>query len=427
VSTIFGEQLRPAYDAWRARYPHIYTLPLEIRPDGSTDPSASDYQPYHIESGVELNGQPWARVQRGYLGADGSGIEGWQKTHEIKGHILLGILRLRMPTIEEQFWSARFGQCQYKVMPASWNLAKLEPSAMRGIWAHLPVEIWAEAARLAFDTTGPGDRSMDWGCAVDRAKMRTFFEERLVGVTPMQTDYAAAIALPSPNFQPGRTRATRYIVRHTTQGTDSRAWLTNAASQVSAQYLVRGSQVYQLVRENDRAWHAGRIVARRTLTGRPTTPLYTGEFLGFDVNGGEMWSVNPNDESIGIELEGFAAQLLPPETIAAAAALIRDIRARRGPLPMVDHAQLSPGDRSDPGAMNAAALDAALAGEEEDDMSFTEEDRRKLDRLYQHAEAYEPLVWIGRLQRWLAKAFRSVFPNVDLTGPDVETNQPFKP
>jgi hypothetical protein len=57
---------------------------------------------------------------------------------------------------------------------------------------------------------------------------------------------------------------------------------------------------------------------------------------------------------------------------------------------------------------------------------FTEEDRRKLDRVYAHAEAYEPLVWIGRLQKWLAKAIKSVFPNADVSGPDVETGQPFK-
>lgn len=62
---------------------------------------------------------------------------------------------------------------------------------------------------------------------------------------------------------------------------------------------------------------------------------------------------------------------------------------------------------------------------EQDDM-FTEEDRRKLDRVYQHLEAYEPLVWTTRLQRWLAKAIGSIFPNADLTGPDVETNRPFK-
>lgn len=62
----------------------------------------------------------------------------------------------------------------------------------------------------------------------------------------------------------------------------------------------------------------------------------------------------------------------------------------------------------------------------EDDMSFTEEDRRKLTRVYDHLEAYEPLVWTKRLQQWLAKALKSFNPNTDLTGPDVESGQPFK-
>ena len=56
---------------------------------------------------------------------------------------------------------------------------------------------------------------------------------------------------------------------------------------------------------------------------------------------------------------------------------------------------------------------------------FTEEDRRKLNRVYDHLEAYEPLVWTTRLQRWLAKALGSGLPNADLSGPDVETGQPF--
>jgi len=63
--------------------------------------------------------------------------------------------------------------------------------------------------------------------------------------------------------------------------------------------------------------------------------------------------------------------------------------------------------------------------EEEDDM-FTEEDRRMLKRVYDHLEAYEPLVWTTRLQRWLARAIRSVFPDADVSGPDVESGQPFK-
>lgn len=62
----------------------------------------------------------------------------------------------------------------------------------------------------------------------------------------------------------------------------------------------------------------------------------------------------------------------------------------------------------------------------DDDMAFTDDDRRKLNRIYDHLEAYEPLVWIKRLQQWLGKAFRTMWPNADLSGPDVESGQPFK-
>ena len=59
-------------------------------------------------------------------------------------------------------------------------------------------------------------------------------------------------------------------------------------------------------------------------------------------------------------------------------------------------------------------------------LGSTDADRAKLDRIYQHLEAYEPLTWTKRLQQWLARAFRTQFPEADLGGPDVETGQPFK-
>jgi hypothetical protein len=152
------------------------------------------------------------------------------------------------------------------------------------------------------------------------------------------------ISLPSQFFNDRGGSDIRYIVLHTTEGTDSRTWLTETGN-VSANYLIQRSTVYQLVPEEYAAWHAGRIV------GTPTTPLYDG--------------VNPNLESIGIEMEGFADQLLESDTLNAAADLIRDIRARRGPLPLVNHGELSPGDRHDPGTRNRAAIDALLAGGED--------------------------------------------------------------
>ncbi len=64
---------------------------------------------------------------------------------------------------------------------------------------------------------------------------------------------------------------------------------------------------------------------------------------------------------------------------------------------------------------------------QEDDM-FTDEDRAKLQRVYDHLEADEDMVWTQRIQTWLAKVFRStaVFNSADLSGPDITTGEPFK-
>lgn len=146
------------------------------------------------------------------------------------------------------------------------------------------------------------------------------------------------VELPS-KFYSFRKLPIRYIVLHTTEGTDSRTWLTETGN-VSANYLVREDMVYRLVGEDWASWHAGIIV------GTPTTPHYTGE--------------NPNDESIGIEVEGYAAQRLSDAAVRSTAELIRDIRRRRGPLPLVSHSELSPGNRSDPGVENRQRIEALL-------------------------------------------------------------------
>lgn len=202
------------------------------------------------------------------------------------------------------------------------------------------------------------------------------------------------IDLPSQFFSP-RTLGIRYIVIHTTEGTDSRTWLTQTGG-VSAHYLVREEGIYRLVDEDYAAWHAGRIV------GTPTTTLYSGVWEDIYENGvliGGGWTVNPNDECIGIEMEGFADRAVSPAILALTAELIRDIRSRRGMLPLVDHAELSPGDRHDPGAQNRAALDALLG--EDDDMAFTDQDRANLQRVKDLLDAREQLVWTARTQRGL--------------------------
>ena len=156
------------------------------------------------------------------------------------------------------------------------------------------------------------------------------------------------IDLPS-QFWSARAAPIRYIVLHTTEGTDSRTWLTQTGN-VSAHYLVREDVVYRLVDEENVAWHAGKVV------GDPTTDLYTG--------------VNPNEESIGIEVEGYAAQRLSEKSVSTVGALVRDIWKRRGPLPLVAHSHLSPGNRSDPGTENYARMVAAAT---EADVAFKDD------------------------------------------------------
>ena len=120
--------------------------------------------------------------------------------------------------------------------------------------------------------------------------------------------------------------------------------------------------------------------------------------------------------------------MLPPSDALyeASARLHADIAARYGIAlspgeTLVPHSAIVP--TQCPGLLDIARI--AHQAAEEDDM-FTDDDRRKLNRVYDHLEAYEPLVWVSRLQRWLAIAIRSVFPNADLSGPDVETGQAYR-
>ena len=166
-------------------------------------------------------------------------------------------------------------------------------------------------------------------------------------------------------------------------------------SRLSAHYVIgQDGRIAQLVSEDDTAYHAGR----------------------YEVN----------LRSIGIEHEA-SPMMAPTEALYAASARLHLEIANRYGLALevgntvLPHRAIVPTEC--PGTLDLERI--VREATEEDDM-FTEEDRRKLDRVYQHLEAYEPLVWTTRLQRWLAKAIRSIFPDADLSGPDVETNQPFK-
>ncbi len=80
------------------------------------------------------------------------------------------------------------------------------------------------------------------------------------GFTP---DHAGADVRASPNFgQRIGVAGPDMIVLHYTgmeSGPAAEAWLCNPASQVSAHYLVHeDGRIVQMVREGDRAWHAGK-------------------------------------------------------------------------------------------------------------------------------------------------------------------------
>ena len=90
----------------------------------------------------------------------------------------------------------------------------------------------------------------------------------------------------SPNYSRGRGgRKPIAIVNHITAGLmpGTLSWLCNPAAKASAHYLVtKAGQIWQLVKDEDTAWHAGFV-------NKPKWVLYDGS--------------NPNRYTIGIEYE----------------------------------------------------------------------------------------------------------------------------
>ncbi len=95
----------------------------------------------------------------------------------------------------------------------------------------------------------------------------------------------------SPNYSSGRNgKKIIAIVDHITAGLmpGTLSWMQNPMAKVSAHYLVtRKGEIYQLVKDEDTAYHAGVI-------NKPNWVLYDG--------------TNPNRYTIGIEHEGHKNQ-----------------------------------------------------------------------------------------------------------------------
>lgn len=127
----------------------------------------------------------------------------------------------------------------------------------------------------------------------------------------------------SPN-QSARNGAPRFIVIHHWGSMGQRfssvvSWLTQSRSRVSAHYVVEGGRVARIVDESRRAWHAG--------------------------------SNNGNHYGIGIECRPEATDA----DYATVAALVRNIRDRRGDLPLRPHSAFV--DTACPGRWDLARID----------------------------------------------------------------------
>lgn len=182
--------------------------------------------------------------------------------------------------------------------------------------------------------------------AVEARKVAPAFPEPVRPTYAAGPDRSYTIWRPSPNYNSrpsGSTGNVEMVVIHSCEGSYSGcwSWLTNPSAGVSAHYVVNddGSEISQLVRESDRAWHVG---------------------ASYDssLNGGvESWldGVSVNHFSVGIEHAGYASQSWwDPDLLDASAQLSCDITDDHGvPIDayhIVAHGTLQPWSRTDPGA-----------------------------------------------------------------------------
>lgn len=149
-------------------------------------------------------------------------------------------------------------------------------------------------------------------------------------------DHRGAEVRVSPNFGPRRdTLEPDMIVLHYTgmeTGESAEAWLCNPASEVSSHYIVHeDGRIVQMVRESDRAWHAGKS-----------------SWLGL---------TDINSCSVGIEIVNPGHVLgyrpFPAAQITAVTTLCLDIIDRHGVAPerVLAHSDVAIGRKIDPGEL----------------------------------------------------------------------------
>jgi N-acetylmuramoyl-L-alanine amidase len=147
-------------------------------------------------------------------------------------------------------------------------------------------------------------------------------------------DHEGAEVRVSPNFSLRREGARpEFIVLHYTgmeTGETAEAWLCDPVSEVSSHYLVHeDGRIIQMVRESDRAWHAGK-----------------GSWRG---------KTDVNSSSVGIEIvnpgHAFGYRDFPAAQIEATIMLCGGIAERHGikPQNVLAHSDVAPGRKVDPG------------------------------------------------------------------------------
>ena len=176
----------------------------------------------------------------------------------------------------------------------------------------------------------------DHGCNVG---MRTFRLAAFFTITLLLATMQAACThapprnpmaqwVPSPNHEP--RRPILIVLHATTQDSVAESLHTlstgNSGGPVSAHYLIgRDGALYQLVSDEQRAWHAG--------PGRWGT------------------ITDVNSVSIGIELDNNGEAAFPPQQIAALLRLLEDLCTRLD-IPrtqVIAHADMAPTRKRDPG------------------------------------------------------------------------------
>lgn len=143
--------------------------------------------------------------------------------------------------------------------------------------------------------------------------------------------------VPSPNFSSRNGHAIRAIIMHHTASSDLKSamsWLIAPESKVSAHYLIdTNGEIYQLVKEADKAWHAG----------NETNSVLHGIY-------------GVNEFSIGIELVGDGVHEFPRAQYDAAAWVVKMLKTKYNIDDgwVVGHKDvaLPPGRKTDPSPFN---------------------------------------------------------------------------